>query len=604
MPAEKEAGADQVKRLQRCINDLVSLLALPASWSGLEPPQIVESLLDGLMRLLALDLAYAYWSAPIDSIPVEILRVARAELSFADSDGICRTIRQCVGDTPDSLADFLPQSIADQEFRLVPVRLGLHGELGLIVAGSQRPDFPSQTEKLILSVAANQAAIGLHEARLLSEQRRVAVDLDERVAERTREIQRSNIKLRKEIAERRRAEHELRRSEAKHRVVVETASDAVVSMNEAGVIILANAATKRIFGYEPEELIGRPLTLLMPESLRGLHENGYKRYVASGQKRVSWQGTEFMALRASGEEFAVEVSFGEMTADDQKIFTGFIRDISEKKLADAALAKARAELANIARITSLAELTASIAHEVNQPLSGIVTNASTCLRMLSGDPPNIDGARETARRTIRDGNRASDVITRLRTLFSRKEINFEIVDLKEAAREVVALSLSELQRNEIIVRQEFADALPPVKGDRIQLQQVILNLLRNASDAMTGVHDRPRLLSVGLAREDDQVSLRVRDTGAGFDPKVAEKLFESFYTTKHDGMGIGLSVSRSIVEAHGGRLWGAVNDGPGSTFGFSIPCAPSSGEERTVSAHSSERPEAIPKYNRRRPSNG
>jgi len=217
-------------------------------------------------------------------------------------------------------------------------------------------------------------------------------------------------------------------------------------------------------------------------------------------------------------------------------------------------------------------LTASIAHEVNQPLSGILTNASTCLRMLNGDPPNVDGARETARRTIRDANRASDVITRLRTLFTKKEFAPELLDLNEATREVIALSLSDLQRNRVILRPEFADDLPLVAGDRVQLQQVILNLLRNASDAMNTIEDRPRELLVKTDRdEEDRVRLSVKDVGVGFTPEAGNKLFEAFYTTKKDGMGIGLSVSRSIIESHHGRLWATANDGPGVTFGFSIP---------------------------------
>jgi signal transduction histidine kinase len=217
-------------------------------------------------------------------------------------------------------------------------------------------------------------------------------------------------------------------------------------------------------------------------------------------------------------------------------------------------------------------LTASIAHEVNQPLSGIITNASTCLRMLDVDPPNIDGARETARRTIRDGNRASEVITRLRALFGKKEFTFELLDLNEVTSEVIALSLSDLQRNRVALQSEFADDLPTITGDRTQLQQVILNLLRNASDAMVGVHDRPRQLLIRTEREDgDRVRVSVRDAGVGVDPQSMNKLFDAFYTTKNDGMGIGLSVSRSIIEKHHGRLWVEPNDGPGATFSFSIP---------------------------------
>ena len=220
-------------------------------------------------------------------------------------------------------------------------------------------------------------------------------------------------------------------------------------------------------------------------------------------------------------------------------------------------------------------MTASIAHEVNQPLSGIITNASTCLRMLAGEAPNIEGARETARRTIRDGNRAAEVITRLRALYGKKAAAVEAVDLNDATREVIALSLSDLQKGHVIVRTEFDADLPLVKGDRVQFQQVILNLIRNASDAMSGVTDRPRTLLVRTEPDEgDLVRLAVRDAGGGLDPQAADRLFESFYTTKSNGMGIGLSVSRSIIESHHGRIWGEPNEGPGATFSFSVPRLP------------------------------
>jgi PAS domain S-box-containing protein len=258
-------------------------------------------------------------------------------------------------------------------------------------------------------------------------------------------------------------------------------------------------------------------------------------------------------------------------------FTHIARIAIERRLSEETLSKVRSELAHVARVQSLGVLTASIAHEVNQPLSGIITNASTCLRMLAADPPNVEGARETARRTIRDGNRASDVITRLRALFAKKDTTTESVDLNEATREVIALSLSELQRNRVILRPELADDLPPVTGDRVQLQQVILNLLRNASDAMRTISDRPRRLVIRTERDEaDRVRLTVQDAGVGFESQDVDRLFEAFYSTKNGGMGIGLSVSRSIIESHHGRLWAAPNDGPGATFSFSISRAPMS----------------------------
>jgi PAS domain S-box-containing protein len=261
--------------------------------------------------------------------------------------------------------------------------------------------------------------------------------------------------------------------------------------------------------------------------------------------------------------------------EGRPLFVGALQDVTESMLAEEALNKARAELAHVARVATVSTLTASIAHEINQPLSGIITNAGTCLRMLAADPPDIDGARETARRTIRDGNRASDVVTRLRALFSKKEFALESLDLNDATREVIALSLSDLQRQRVVLQSEFADDLPKVTGDRVQLQQVILNLVRNASDAMMNVDDRPRQLLVRTERENsDRVRVMVRDSGIGVDRQTMDKLFDAFYTTKSGGMGIGLSVSQSIVERHQGRLWAEQNDGPGATFSFSIPLEP------------------------------
>jgi PAS domain S-box-containing protein len=254
-------------------------------------------------------------------------------------------------------------------------------------------------------------------------------------------------------------------------------------------------------------------------------------------------------------------------------YIGAVQDVTQRRLSEEALSKARSEFARVARVISLGALTASIAHEVNQPLSGIITNASTCMRMLDAEPPNVDGARETTKRTIRDGRRAADVITRLRALFTKKDAAAELVDLNEATREVIALSRAELKRNGVITRIELNDELPAVMGDRVQLQQVILNLLRNGSDAMSHVDNRPRdLLFRTEVEEGDRVRLSVQDAGIGFEPQSLDRLFQTFYTTKEEGMGIGLAVSHSIIENHRGRVWATPKDGPGVTFSFSITC--------------------------------
>jgi PAS domain S-box-containing protein len=258
---------------------------------------------------------------------------------------------------------------------------------------------------------------------------------------------------------------------------------------------------------------------------------------------------------------------------DRPVFVGAVQDVTASKIAQEALNRAGAELAHVSKVTSLSALTASIAHEVNQPLSGIITNAGTCLRMLDATPPNIDGALETARRTIRDGNRAAHVIQRLRALFSKEEFTLETLDLNEAAREVIALSSNDLQQNRVVVHLDLAQDLPKVTGDRVQIQQVILNLIRNASEAMGGLQDRQRRLLIETARENgDRVRLTVRDVGMGLAAESLNSLFAPFYTTKSGGMGIGLYVSRSIIERHQGHLWAEPNEnGPGATFSFYIP---------------------------------
>lgn len=243
----------------------------------------------------------------------------------------------------------------------------------------------------------------------------------------------------------------------------------------------------------------------------------------------------------------------------------------ERVRAEEALDKVRSDLTHVSRVMSLGALAASIAHEVNQPLSGIVTNANTCLRMLATAPPNIDGALETARRTIRDGNRASEVIIRLRALFQRRDFSAEVVNVNQAAREVVTLSSQDLARRGILLVTDLYDDLPEIFADRIQLQQVILNLLLNAVDALSAVERGNRRIVLSTLAEGDGVTLSVRDNGVGLDPDNLAKVFDAFYTTKHDGMGIGLAVSKSIIERHQGRLWATINEDGGATFSFALP---------------------------------
>lgn len=328
----------------------------------------------------------------------------------------------------------------------------------------------------------------------------------------------------------------------------------------------------RIWEFDPSKKVTHELVLgrIHPEDLQTFEGSWEVALEAGDDIDVSYR----IVTDSGAVKHLRSVSRRVADITDRPVYVGATQDVTEKKLAEEALDQVRSELAHVSRVTSLGALTASIAHEVNQPLSGIITNASTCRRMLAADPPNVEGALETARRIIRDGDRASDVITRLRSLFGKKEFKGESINLNDVAEEVIKLSQRELQTSEVLLKQELSDDLPIVIGDRVQLQQVILNLLLNAFHAMVDVKDRTRELLIRTEQEaGDRVLLAVKDNGVGFEPQNEAKLFDPFYTTKQSGMGIGLHVSRSIIESHHGRLWATLNDGPGATFSFSIPRA-------------------------------
>ena len=743
MTSPIEQPVEEITRLQRCINDLVSILALPAMWTGGDPAHIGQTLIDSLASILTLDLAYVRLNEEVDGARIEMVRGARPGIPLAEDIGA--DLRQRFGEQPDAWPPVARCRIGDEDLSISAVPLGFHGRLGILVTGAQRVDFPEQKERLLLTVAANQASIALQEAQVLCEQRGLAKELDRRVTQRTQELAQANEDLRREVAERARAktqlagENELLQMVASGRAladvlaalcrfVEDTAGDCICgvylidwsvpafvngtvpslpasfSAPIEGLPVRAELCLCGMAALEKRQVISADLEsdprwldtayrrLLLRHGLRSVwstpilalsgrvlgtfaiyhrrpaspspgvqeliaqvthiasiaieraqDEAALKRseaFLAQGQ-HLSSTGTfswrldtddirfseeanrifefdadsrvtlEQIADRVHPEDIQLlseKVEFARRTGGDvdyeirlrladasvkylrniahgsrdengRMEYIGAIQDVTARRLSEQALERARSELAHVARVATLGALTASIAHEVNQPLSGIITNASTCLRMLDTIPPDVVGARETAKRTIRDGNRASDVITRLRSLFSKKEFTLEPLDLNEAAREVIALSLSELQRNRVVVQSEFADDLPSITGDRVQLQQVLLNLLRNASDAMVGVDDRPRQLLIKTESEgSDHVRVTVRDAGFGIERQAMDKLFEAFYTTKSGGMGIGLSVSRAIVERHRGRLWAEPNDGPGATFAFSIPRDP----ERTT----------------------
>jgi signal transduction histidine kinase len=253
-------------------------------------------------------------------------------------------------------------------------------------------------------------------------------------------------------------------------------------------------------------------------------------------------------------------------------FVGAVTDITELHRAQEALRTSQAELAHVTRVMTMGELAASIAHEVNQPLSAIVASGGACLRWLAGPDPSLVDAREAAERIVRDGKRAGEVIARIRALARKATPEKERLDLNGAIKEVLTLAKGELLKNRIAVRTQLREDLPSIFGDRVQLQQLVLNLVMNGIEAMSAVDDRPRELAIATQNgERDEVLVTVRDTGVGLDPESRQRIFEAFYTTKPAGLGMGLSISRSIAQNHGGQLWAIANEGPGTTFQFTVP---------------------------------
>jgi PAS domain S-box-containing protein len=378
-----------------------------------------------------------------------------------------------------------------------------------------------------------------------------------------------------DITELRRAEQEVRASEARFRTFVDHATDAFFLHDEQLNVVDVNRQACESLGYKREQLIG-----MHPRAFDATLDEASMIKLAERVARGETVTFETLHRRKDGTLFPVEIRTGTFEQGG-RFYLALARDISERKLAekalrekDSALELARAELARVSRLTTLGELTASIAHEVNQPIGAMAMSAAACTRWLASDPPDMAEARASLEHIVADGKRAGEVIARIRALTRRQAPRMELLDVNRKVREVLALAEHELKTHDIVLRAELDPTLPSVAGDRVQLQQVLLNLIVNAIEAMSGVHDRPRELTiVTAAKEPGAVVVEVRDSGPGLDEEGAERVFEPFYTTKAQGIGIGLSISRSIVEAHGGRVWAASNQPHGAVFRFSLPVA-------------------------------
>ena len=354
--------------------------------------------------------------------------------------------------------------------------------------------------------------------------------------------------------------------------IVSSSDDAIVSKTLDGIIVSWNAGATNIFGYEATEMIGQSIFRLIPPEL---HEEE-REILTRLRQRERIQHYETTRIAKDGRRIEISMTVSPLLDQSGKVIgaSKVARDITASRRAEIELQRARTELARVARVTTLGELTATIAHEVNQPLTGLISSGNACLHWLAGDTPNLEAARRSIQRMIDDGNRASDIIGRIREMVRKSTPRRESVNINDCIVEVLALIRAELSRNYISSRVELSNDLPLVSGDRIQLQQVILNLIMNAIEAMSETGEHQRNLLITSAKDGAiGVIVTIRDSGVGLDQKFLDRLFEAFFTTKARGMGMGLAVSQTILQAHGGRLWATPNASQGATFQFTLPAS-------------------------------
>ena len=359
--------------------------------------------------------------------------------------------------------------------------------------------------------------------------------------------------------------------EAHLRSILETVPDAMVVIDEAGTIRDFSPAATRMFGWQAEEAVGKNVRMLMPEPYRAAHDDYLDRYYRTGEKRIIGTGRIVVGERRDGSTFPIELSVGEMQAGGERFFTGFIRDLTERQQAEARLQELQNELVHVSRLTSLGEMASALAHEINQPLSAIANYLRGSRMLLARDDVPHDRLAEAVEKAAAEALRAGDIIRRLRDFVARGETERAVENLPKLVEEASALALVGAREHDIRIHFAFDPAIDLVLVDKVQIQQVVLNLVRNAVDAFADKAARNCEMTIAIEADGDMARVSVTDNGLGIAPAVAAQLFQPFITTKRTGMGVGLSISRTIVEAHGGKIWvDPVPDG-GARFSFTLP---------------------------------
>ncbi len=555
--------ANEIKRLQGCINDLIGVLALPALWKGQDAKQIVKTLLDVLVATLRLDFAYALVNDPFGGGPIEMVRHDQLRHFAAEPGLVGQTLTQSLGANPRKWPPHARNPFGNGSLAVVPLGSVRNDEIGVIVAGSERADFPWQTETVVLSVAANQAAIGLASARAYEQ---------ERLRERLRsdaELEREKLRASEQrLIETGRLYRELQNREGKIRRLVDANIIGIFIWELEGRILDANDAFLTMLGYDREDLVSPGLrwTDLTPPEW---HERD-ERLVPELKMAGALRPFEKEYFRKDGSRVPVLIG---VATFEETVNSGvaFVLDLTERKRAEEALRELESKFAHMNRVSMMGELAASLAHEVTQPIGSARNNARTAQNFLKMQPPEPNEVHAALDRLIGNVDRAAEIIDRIRDNIKKAPPRNERFDLNAAINEVIALAQNVIVRNGVSVQIGLADEPLLVQGDRVQLQQVVLNLILNAVEAMGPAHAGERNLLVSTEREDSGVRVAVRDSGPGIGRRQLERVFESFYTTKPGGTGMGLSVCRSIVDAHGGRLWAEENEPRGAVFQFTWP---------------------------------
>src|SRR5258706_3252792 len=545
--------------LRTALRELVALSTIPAAWVGREPPVIAAGLADALAGSVRLDFAFVRLCGPRSGAAVEVTR-GNAWKEFPE------WLRTHPGGGQFSCKEIVADLGGAEPCRGVVIPVGVNGEAGLIAAACGRTDFPSEIDQLLLSVAANHGAAAFQNALLRHE-------LDMKVAELGEARNELEMKVAVRTADLRRSEAYL----ADAQRLTQTGSWACnINTKEA---VHSSVELSRLYGFDPEN--GLPS---FEEFRQRVHPED-RAVIIEALEKANSTGKDFEAhfrvvLPDGTTKFIHCVGHPVFNpSGDGGELVGISMDVTERRRADEErerLRQGQADLAHLSRVTTMGELTASLAHEIRQPIGAAATNAKTCLRWLGRDYPDVQEASQAAARMVKDVTRAGEIISRISLLFTKNALQQELVDVNELIAEMNVLLRSESNRYSIAIRTELAQDLPKIMADRVQLQQVLMNLMLNGIDAMKETSGG-RELTIKSEAERGQLLVSVSDTGAGLPPEQAEQIFRAFFTTKDNGTGMGLPISRSIIESHGGRLWATSGSGQGATFQFTLPA--------TVAAH-------------------